>query len=260
MAKEKSLPMTSEVKVVGHRGAAALAPENTLASFRKALEIGVDIIELDIHLTNDGRIVVIHDSNVKRTTNSKGEISELTLEEIKSLDAGSWFDASFENEQIPTLSEVLDLVNGQCKVLVEIKWPKSNIYKTIVPKMLDIFDEKNASSWVIVQSFEPKYLNQLSELTSEIEMHQLLFGFGDIVPIYYDRSLHWGKFIPVKGITSLNIFYIYLNKGFTNTLDENTSIGVFTVNKEKDILKSISLGAKFIISDNPDLVKSVISR
>ncbi len=98
---------------VGHRGAKAYAPENTLASFRKAIEIGVDAIELDVRKTKDGHLIVIHDADVKRTTNGKGLVSELTLEQIKSFNAG-------EGERIPTLQEALDFLDKKVKVLIEL--------------------------------------------------------------------------------------------------------------------------------------------
>ncbi len=99
---------------IGHRGAAGYEPENTLRSFRRALEIGVDMIELDVRRTKDGKVVVIHDDTVDRTTNGSGAIGEMTLAEIMELDAG-------RGEKIPTLDEVLDLVKGRVPLDIEIK-------------------------------------------------------------------------------------------------------------------------------------------
>src|SRR3712207_5048900 len=99
-----------DTKIMAHRGAAAYAPENTIAAFTKAIEMKADAIELDIHLSKDDHIVVIHDEKVDRTTNGKGLVMEFTLEELKRLDAGSWFNKEFKNEKIPTLREVLELV------------------------------------------------------------------------------------------------------------------------------------------------------
>jgi glycerophosphoryl diester phosphodiesterase len=97
-------------KVVGHRGAAAHAPENTLAGFRAAKALGVSWVEFDVHLTADGRCVVIHDDTIDRTTDGQGEVGAMVLEELASFDAGAWFDPRFAGETVPTFEEVLDLL------------------------------------------------------------------------------------------------------------------------------------------------------
>lgn len=135
------------VMIVGHRGVKALYPENTMLSFRKAIELGVDGIEMDIRMTKDGHLVVIHDSDVNRTTNATGPVADFTLAELKQLDAGSYFSSEYANEKIPTFEEFLDLVKDKKLLLnVEIKdYRKDVIDKTI--KMLE--DDKLAETYVI---------------------------------------------------------------------------------------------------------------
>ena len=106
---------------VAHRGASGSCPENTLIAFQKALEIGVDEIELDLHSTRDGHLVVMHDADVDRTTDGTGAIAELTLAEIKALDAGSSFGGQFRGERVPTWEEALDLVQGKVGLNVHLK-------------------------------------------------------------------------------------------------------------------------------------------
>ncbi len=100
--------------IVGHRGAAGYEPENTLLSFQKAIEIGVDWIELDVHRSSDGHLMVIHDDTVDRTTRGHGKVSEMTLAELKKLDAG-------KGQKIPTLQEAIDFMKGKVRVIIEIK-------------------------------------------------------------------------------------------------------------------------------------------
>jgi glycerophosphoryl diester phosphodiesterase len=102
------------VKVTGHRGAAGLEPENTVKSFKRALKLGVDQVELDVHLTNDRELVVIHDASVDRTTNGRGYVGDFTLEEIRRLDAGA-------GERVPTLQEVINVVKGRAVLQIELK-------------------------------------------------------------------------------------------------------------------------------------------
>src|SRR5690625_1372156 len=108
-------------EVIGHRGAAGHAPENTAISFEVALAMQVDAVELDIHLSKDGRIVVMHDKTVDRTTNGTGTINDLTAQQLKTLDAGSWFDPSFAGIRIPFFEEVLAIVGRQKRIVIEIK-------------------------------------------------------------------------------------------------------------------------------------------
>ncbi len=105
-------------KIMGHRGAPADEPENTLGSFRRALAVGVAAVELDVQLTKDGRLAVIHDETLDRTTNGRGPVKNFTLAELKRLDAG-------RGEAIPSLEEVFDLVQGQAHLVVELKQPEA---------------------------------------------------------------------------------------------------------------------------------------
>ena len=104
--------------LTGHRGAAALEPENTLLSMQKAIDLSVDQIEIDVHLTSDQHLVVIHDTTVDRTTDGQGAVADFTLEKIKQLDAG-------KGERIPTLQEVIDLVRGKVVLQIELKGPNT---------------------------------------------------------------------------------------------------------------------------------------
>ena len=125
---------------VAHRGASGDYPENTLLAFRKALEIGVDEIELDLHSTKDGRLVVMHDGTVDRTTGGTGAIGDLTLAEIKALDAGSAFDERFRGERVPTWEEALDLVQGKVGLNVHLKeggHPDGDYERRVANALLD---------------------------------------------------------------------------------------------------------------------------
>jgi len=106
---------------VGHRGAMASAPQNTLAAFRKAIEFGADGVELDVHLSKDGAVVVMHDFFVDRATDGTGRVAQKTLAELKALDAGIKFSPQFAGERVPTLSEVFDVLEGKLLVNVELK-------------------------------------------------------------------------------------------------------------------------------------------
>jgi len=151
--------------IIGHRGYAAKYPENTLAAFEAAIGAGAVMIELDVTLSRDRKVVVIHDETLDRTTNAKGVVADFTLAELKQLDAGSWLDAQFAEQQIPELREVLDLVNGRAYVNIEIK---SNAYEpghptdAIEKQVLDLLRQKNLLDTCMISSFEVNFLEQIA--------------------------------------------------------------------------------------------------
>lgn len=149
--------------IMGHRGAKALEPENTLLSIRRAMEIGVDAVEIDVHLTKDKEVVVIHDSTVDRTTNGKGPIGSYTLEEIKKLDAG-------KGEKIPTLEEVIEFVKDKVRLIIELKEEGTEDKVVELIKRYNMFD----SAYII--SFWHMLVKKIKEMDSRIKTGVLLVG------------------------------------------------------------------------------------
>ncbi len=158
--------------VIGHRGAPSRAPENTLASFRAALEIGVDGLELDVHLSADGHLVVIHDANLKRTTNGQGLVHEHTLAQLKQLDAGTWFGPMFAGERIPTFDEVLDLVGKRVPLQVEIKGATEGVTEAT----LAVLDARGLLDTVMMTSFQLDRLPRVRELAPKVQIGALVWG------------------------------------------------------------------------------------
>ena len=147
---------------IAHRGASGNAPENTLSAFKKALEIGVDAVELDLHGTVDGEIVVIHDSTLERTTDLQGHINETTLETIQSADAGGWFDTEFVGEPVPTLTEALACIRKETIAILEIKDPL--IAEAVVAKI----HETETLGAAVVISFHTTVLQTIRTLEPRI--------------------------------------------------------------------------------------------
>jgi glycerophosphoryl diester phosphodiesterase len=146
-----------------HRGNSAEFPENTLAAFQSALDLGVDVIECDVHLSADGALPVIHDHLVDRTTSGRGLVRDQTMAELKALDAGSWKDPRFAGERVPTLSEVLALARGRAGVAIEIKnLPLS--YRGIERAVVAAVGEANMVDQVIVIAFDHRSVRRIREL------------------------------------------------------------------------------------------------
>jgi glycerophosphoryl diester phosphodiesterase len=152
--------------VFAHRGASKYAPENTLASFQKALAMGAQALELDITLTRDGELVVIHDDALERTSNGKGLVADLNLTYIKELDAGAWFSTEFAGEKIPTLKEVFQLVQDKALINIEIKNAgKRN--EELVQKAAGLVAKLKRQETVIFSSFIPKNIRFIQKALPE---------------------------------------------------------------------------------------------
>ncbi len=161
--------------VIGHRGAAGYAPENTMAAFAHGLALHVDAIELDIHPTKDGELVVIHDPTLDRTTNGHGLVIDHTLAQIRELDAGAWFDPAFKGERVPTFKEVLEWAHGCTKVVVEIRQGPL-FYPHIVEQMIAILTTYGMQKQVLVISFDHFSVRRVKELDSTIATGVLYAG------------------------------------------------------------------------------------
>jgi glycerophosphoryl diester phosphodiesterase len=216
---------------IGHRGARAYEPENTLRSFKKALEIGVDAVELDVRKTKDNQLVVIHDADVKRTTDGKGLVSELTLKEIKEFSAE-------KGEKIPTLKEALDFLDTKVKILIELKEAGAE------EKVLAALREKRLQKNVIIVSFIEEALRKVRELDKEVETGLL-----------YAKHKN-----PVKAALDLKASYLLPLYRFTHTAnvqeahENGLKVIVWTINKPEEVAEYVKKGVDGIASDKPDIL------
>lgn len=151
--------------VIAHRGFEKNYPENTLVAFQAAMDAGAQMIELDVTLSRDRKPVVIHDATLERTTNGRGPVKDYSIEDLKQLDAGSWFHPGFVNQRLPLLSEVLELVNGRIIVNIEIK---SHAYEphhpsdAIEKQVVELVRQNNLLDTILISSFNVHILEQIS--------------------------------------------------------------------------------------------------
>lgn len=248
LATTSSKPI--KVLRIAHRGASGYAPENTLAAFDKAVEMKCDYIELDIHLSKDGRIVVIHDSTVDRTTDSSGKVCDLTLAELQQLDAGSWFDEIFKGETIPTLVEVLERYRGKIGILIEVKDPSS--YPGIEDKLAKLLQSKNMdkpnNGKIIVQSFDHESMRYFKSIMPNIPVGVLLsYRTTEISDEELDKFKEYADYVNPNYRIVDNILVKRIH-------NRNMKITPWTVNSPKTVIKLIKDEVDGIISDYPDIV------
>lgn len=246
--------------VIAHRGLSSRYPENTLASISAALDEGVDMIEVDVAQTADHVPVILHDLSLNRTTNGKGNVHEVLLKDLKLLDAGSWFNSEFSKERVPTLKEVLELVNGRCTILLEIKAGRK-IFPGIERNIAKTIREYNASEWVIAQSFENDVLKKFRSVFPDLRLHKLVTGNLPGLPLHIDSKVKLGRITRYKTFDAINISHRLLNKRKLKKIRERgQKVFVWTVNTEEDMERIIRMGVDGIITDYPDRLKKVISK
>jgi glycerophosphoryl diester phosphodiesterase len=237
---------------IAHRGASGqgLAPENTLASFEKAIELGVDAVEIDVHLTADNRVVVIHDKAVDRTTDGSGPVDTMTLDEIRELSAGNWYDKQFACERIPTLEETLDLIGWRALLLIEAKTEEA------ADKAVSIIRAQRAQSRVVMQSFLGPAVRTINRLDSRIPTAFLMTG-GEAV---LRRKTGVVKRVLKLGANALALKYTAATPDLVNMfLSRAMGIWVWTVDEEEDMRVMIEMGVGGIITNYPDRLNKVIS-
>jgi glycerophosphoryl diester phosphodiesterase len=229
--------------IIAHRGASGYAPENTLEAFRLAMDMGADGFELDVHMSKDGQLVVIHDDTVDRTTNGTGLVKELTLSQLQDLDASNGMEA-YRGARIPTLGEVFDLVRDTKHIVnVEVKtddW----FYPGIEEACLALAKEKGMEDRVIYSSFNHHTLIKLRELKPDARLGLL---FGDIMfkPWEYAKQLPVDYLHPMK----MNIH----RPGFAEaTYAAGYGINMWTINDRETMQLCLKHGAG-IITNYPDV-------
>lgn len=230
-------------KIFGHRGSAGTHPENTMISFKEAARVGADGIELDVQLSKDGTIVVIHDETVKRTTNGKGWIKDLTLKEIKKLDASYKFKGKYGFCGIPTLDEVFEWAKTN-DILINVELKNSLIdYDGLEEKTIALIKKYNFEKRVFLSSFNHYSMVKCHQLEPAIET-ALLFMEGLFEPWKYAKWL---------GAKAIHPYHPVAKEEFIKQSRESgISVRTFTVNEVKLMKKLLSYEIDAIITDYPE--------
>ncbi|MDY0095556.1 MAG: glycerophosphodiester phosphodiesterase [Candidatus Vecturithrix sp.] len=234
-------------RVIGHRGAAGHAPENTLVSFQKALEFGVDMVELDIHMSKDGELIVMHDPRLERTTNGSGYIKDYTVKELKQFDAAQNFEA-YRGERIPTLQEVFDFAKERTTFAIEIK-NCPILYPDIEKKLVRLIEQNDLVDNVIVIAFYHPSLKKIKEYNSEI-ITGILYAAGLVEP--------WAVAETV-GADALHPNYVYTLADIVEAAHQRGYlVHPWTINSAEDMQRWIEYGVDGIASDFPDALAGLV--
>lgn len=234
-----------------HRGASAYCPENTMAAFRKALELRATGIETDVQRTADGRLVLIHDESLKRTAGDPRLVKDIRYDELTLLDAGSWFDPPFSNERVPSLDHLLELVK-QTDIVLNLELKNGIVpYPGMEEEVIQAVRSHGLSEQVVISSFNHYSLALCKQLAPEIRTGILymegLYRPWDYASLLKADALHAYKFAVLP-----------------EWVEEAAAHGVvyhpFTVNEEEEMERLLAFGVSGIITDYPDRLNVVMDR
>jgi glycerophosphoryl diester phosphodiesterase len=249
--------ISAQPLVIAHRGASAYAPENTMAAFELAIDLGADAIELDLRQTKDSVLVFLHDADVDRTTNGTGNVKDFTFSELQKLDVDSWFDKEFSDEKIPSLQEVVDLLVDSTLIIIELK-EGNETYPGIEENVVSLIKENGIEAQTILKSFDPNVLERLRKIDPTIP---LLYVYAVRIP--------WLGMIIDRGVTfdsvyDLDVEYLqphrfFLSKSFVEDAHaKGYKIISWGVNSTEAISESLDFGVDGIETDYPDKVLEMI--
>jgi glycerophosphoryl diester phosphodiesterase len=246
----KDLPRPA---IFAHRGASAHAPENTLAAFQLAIRHGCDGIELDAMLSGDQQVMVIHDSDLFRTTGFKARVNELPLTALKQLDAGSFFDIEFQNEKIPTLEEVFEAVGKQTIINIELKNYES-INDNLPEKVADLVIQFGLQSSVIFSSFNPIALRKIKKRLPSTNIGLLALP---------GRAGWWARSWPGSLLVAYDAIHPERSDVDTHLVQHfhkrNKRVHVYTINLPEEMSRQFALGVDGIFTDDPVLAVQIKS-
>jgi len=230
--------------MIAHRGASGYAPENTMAAFRLALEMGAKAMEFDVHQTRDHELVVLHDDDLKRVGKKRLRVRDLTREELAAVDVGSWFDPCFSAERVPTLSQLFELAQGKAELHLEIKHG-SRVYPGIEERIVDLLQRRKALGTTLVSSFDHAALFSARSLDTGLRIGYLL-GLTGMKTAYREMQ--------ELGAESLNMSARQADaRKVRECKERGLKTLVYTVNSRKELARLERLGVDGVFTNFPEL-------
>lgn len=241
--------------VVAHRGSSGSAPENTMAAFQHAIDAGVDMIELDIRMTKDYHLVVIHDRDVRRTTNGTGLVRNMTLQELKSLDAGSWFSPRFRGEKTPTLHEVMEMLPTRVGLNIEVKTDGDPRKKRVLEESLVlILRERKMEGRVLVSSFDHGHLRRLHRLNPDLHLGTLYFPLRDLARKPSSIAQRVGAKVFICSRTQIR------KRMVDDAHRHDIFVGVYGVGTLEQLVHVRRFGVDAVVTDFPERIVKAIGK
>jgi len=237
--------------VIAHRGSSGIAPENTLAAMRIAVEGGARMVELDVQFSQDSKSVVFHDAVLGRTTNGHGYVRNKTFDELRALDAGSWFATDFANERIPLLSEVLDVLRDKAYLLLELKPLDAHTPLADIDAIVDTIRTLELGAYTLFASFDHTTLRHVKHLDRALHTVALNVPGDNRLPSVVCKAC--GADAYGCSISELN------HARSDDAKAHNIPVGVYTVNEEAELRKALAHGVHAVVSNYPERLTAVLA-
>lgn len=250
----------AKCKVISHRGANKVAPQNTIPAFEKSIEIGCDGFETDIHLTADGYPVICHNYTIDETSDGKGEVRTKTLEELRTYDFGSYFSEEFKGTKLPTLEEFLDVSSkGDIEIMnIEIKPPLDGNLE-IVAKTIDAVKEKGLFDKLLISSFSSEVLVECKRIDPNCKTG---FLYAPNKPHFYKTMLlGYVNFAKKIKADYLHPHFAAVTRSYVKKLHKNgIKVNVWTVDNPKIAVKLLKYGVDGLITDLPAMANELVEK
>jgi glycerophosphoryl diester phosphodiesterase len=235
-----------------HRGACHEAPENTLAAFKRAAEVGADGIELDVQLSADGELVVIHDFFLEKTTDGQGRVRDRTLAELRTLDAGGWFDPSYSTQRIPTLQEVIEEVGHHLLLNIELKTMDLKV-DDLTAAVVHIVEESGLLDRVVLSSFNPLAVRRVKRLKPRAQVG-LLYAPSSPFFLRHPWTRHF------LDLEALHPYHTDVDEGYVAwATRRGYRVHTWTVDEPERMKELARLGVDIIITNRPDVLGKVLA-
>lgn len=236
--------------VVAHRGFSHVAPENTLIAYQRAIDAGAALAECDVHLSADGELVLMHDTSLERTTGLKRDVGDLSLSELRELEASRWFCGDLDDEPIPTLREALDLVRGHLRFIIELKG------KHTAKPVVDLLLEKGIrAEEVIIFSFQREEVSEAVRLNPELYAAYLIHE----APEEPEKRAEELDFAMNSDCSGVGLKHTRIDADFlAMARARGLDVFVYTMNEEAEIRAMITLGVDGVITDRPVLAHRIL--
>lgn len=243
---------TTDLTITAHRGLSGVAPENTYSSVQMALAFGVDRIEIDVHQSKDGHLVLMHDFDLERTTGHQGEVGETTWKALQQLDAAATNVNWDIREEVPELDSILRLIDGQTELVVELK-AGSTIYPGIEAAVVEAVAQYDAHNWVIVHSFSDEALDHLHQIDPQLRLHKLLVMSLPEFHLILDDHLHWGTIADYSYVNEISAHYLFAEDDLIKACDAlGKPVNVWNLDDANMAYSLFDMGVDGVITNHPE--------
>jgi glycerophosphoryl diester phosphodiesterase len=244
-------------RVIAHRGFSGQYPENTIAAVEAAIELGVDMVEVDVRLSSDGVPVLCHNAQVNKTSDGAGDVATMTLDQLKALDVGSWKNARFQDERMPTLAEVLTIASGRTRLNLDIKDPAA------VPAVLATLYAHDMLDEVVISGCTWRMVKEIRQVTPgvpvllNVDMTVALLAYYGWKRTAFSLLLWQARFCGAAGI---NVVHRYVTPdGVARLHRANKPVWTWTVNTQQRALTLADMGVASITSNHPDRILAALT-